>query len=319
MLRVLYQISKNTFRESLREPVFLLLLVSTLVFIELFPAFTFFVFRDQVKLVTDSSMATSLFFGWIAAVLVASHAVAREIDTGTVILVLSKPVKRSAFIVAKTIGIFMALAIFWFLTSLATMMAVRVAKDQFRIEYFSFAMFYVAILLGLVYGGVRNFMKQSSFSEEAIIGILIFLPLTAFLIYWRPVEGSLLAYDWRMLPALVLLLYAILAMGTIATALSTRLDWVPNLLICAIIFVVGLMSDYLIGRHAENSVVLSLLYAIIPNWQLFWMADALAAKRAIPWAYVGLGGVYISMFVGFFILVANTMFCDREVGEQSLS
>jgi len=321
VVSALYQISKNTFRESLREPIFLILLLSTLSLIGFFPTFALFVFREQVKLVVDSAMATALLFGWITAVLCASHAIAREINTGTALLLLAKPVKRPVFILAKILGILGALTVFWFLTAVATLMSVRVAKDQFRIEYYSFACFFLALALSCGYGGLRNYLKRVPFPMEAILGMVVILPLTAFATYWIPAgeKGALLPYSWEIVPALILIWYAILAMGTLATALSTRLDWVANLVVCSVVFVVGLMSDYLIGRHADGNPVLTFLYAIIPNWQLFWMADALAAKKVIPWEYVLLGGVYISLFVGAFLLLAVAMFHNREVGKQSLT
>jgi hypothetical protein len=63
----------------------------------------------------------------------------------------------------------------------------------------------------------------------------------------------------------------------------------------------------------------SILYACIPNWQLFWMADALAADRTIPLAYVVFGGVYVAMVVAFFMVVAVGLFWRREVGRQVIA
>jgi len=57
----LYQIAKNTFRESVREPIYLLVLLSALCLIGIYPIFTLFVFREQVKLVVDSAMATTTY------------------------------------------------------------------------------------------------------------------------------------------------------------------------------------------------------------------------------------------------------------------
>ena len=60
MFTALYQVAKNTFRESLREPIFLLVLLSALVLIGLYPWCTLFVFRAEQRLVVDSSLATIL-------------------------------------------------------------------------------------------------------------------------------------------------------------------------------------------------------------------------------------------------------------------
>ena len=92
MFTSLYQIARNTFRESLREPIFLLVLLSALVLIGFYPVLTLFVFFAQEKLVVDSSIATMMVFGWGLAIMIASYAISREIDNGMALLLLSKPV-----------------------------------------------------------------------------------------------------------------------------------------------------------------------------------------------------------------------------------
>ena len=315
----LFQIAKNTFRECVREPIFILVLVSALTLIGILPGFTLFAFREQIKLVVDSAMAAMLVFGWIVAVLCASHAIAREISNGTALLVLSKPVQRPVFILAKIGGILAATAVFWFLTGIATLIAVRVAKDQFRFDNTVMAIYFGAVILGLALGGLHNYLKRSSFPMAAVLALLAVLPLAALLVHWMPSEGKQVGFEWELLPALILILYAIWAMGTLATALSTRFELIPNLLICSGIFVLGLMSDYVLGRHAAGNPLIRVLYACVPNWQLFWMADAMAAHKSIPLLYLVLGGAYIACFVALFILLAVILFWRREVGTQSMT
>ncbi len=315
-----FQVAKNTLREILREPIYLLVLLTALVLIGMYPLFTFFVFRQQIKLVVDSAMATTLLFGWIVAVLSATHAISREIRTGTVLLVLSKPVKRPVFLAAKIIGVSASLGLFWFLCGLSSMMAVRIAKDQFRLDNRALAIYFGALILGLLIGGARNYVKRASYPMSAVLALSITIPLAWLLVLLLPVhDKSMTRYVWAMVPALILILDAVAIMGMLATALSTRLDLVSNLMVCSVVFILGLMSDYLFGRFAHSSVIAAVLYSILPNWQLFWMADALAAKRTIPWLYVGYGLVYVSLFGGFFVVLAMLLFANREVGRQQLT
>ena len=100
-----FKIAANTFKESVREPIYALLLMCAVLLIANFPFVAIFVFYDQVKLVVDSSMATTMLFGLFAAVLCSSNTVSREMRDGTVLLLFSKPVFRSTFILAKIAGI----------------------------------------------------------------------------------------------------------------------------------------------------------------------------------------------------------------------
>ena len=312
------QIARNTVRETLRQPIFFLVLLSALVLIGIYPLFTLFVFREQIKLVMDSAMATMLLFGWVVAVLSASHTISREIHNGTVLLVLSKPVNRNAFLAGKIAGILTALTVFAFLASLATLVSIRVAKDQFNLDNTALAIYFGALALSCVAGGIGNYARHTSFPMTAVLAMLLLLPLATVMCYFLPVEEGVSRLYWPMLPALVLVWFSVLALGTLATALSTRLDMVPNMILCGIIFVLGLVSDFCFGQQAAHNWVAFLLYNTIPNWQLFWMADALAAKRDIPWLYVAWAAVYVLSFIGGFLALAALLFRNREVGKQDL-
>lgn len=57
-----------------------------------------------------------------------------------------------------------------------------------------------------------------------------------------------------------------------------------------------------------------MLYVFIPNWQLFWLADALGPGKAIPWGYVGRSFLYVLAYLGLALVAAFYMFEDRELG-----
>jgi len=80
-----------------------------------------------------------------------------------------------------------------------------------------------------------------------------------------------------------------------------------------VVFAVGLMSDYLLGAHARENWLWAALYGFIPNWQLFWMADALESEKQIPWSYVGQACTYVAGYVGASLAAALLLFEDREL------
>ena len=252
MFTSLYQIAKNTFRESLREPIFLLILLSALVLIGLYPIFTIFVFFAQEKLVVDSSIATMMVFGWGLAIMISSYAISREIDNGMALLLLSKPVQRPVFIIAKILGILAALTVFCIITGTATLIALRVATDQFWIDNFMFYGFFVTVILALAVAGAYNYVTRSSFCSAAVIALMVAMILFALIGQFKPAQGRHIGLAFRVIPALILVVFSSWSMGTLATALSTRFRLVPNLLLCGAIFLLGLMSDYLIGRNAKE-------------------------------------------------------------------
>lgn len=118
-----------------------------------------------------------------------------------------------------------------------------------------------------------------------------------------------------MIPAAVLILFALWILAAIAVACSTRLDVIPTLAICSAFFLVGIMSDYLFGRPAKQGVWwASVLYTISPNWQLLWLADALDTGRSIfHWDYVAKAFTYVLGYVGAALSIAVVLFEDREL------
>jgi hypothetical protein len=75
------------------------------------------------------------------------------------------------------------------------------------------------------------------------------------------------------------------------------------------------MSDYLFGRNAEAGKWWGhALYAITPNWQLFWIADALeTGKNVFHWGYVGKAFAYMAGYVGASLALAVVLFEEREL------
>ena len=121
--------------------------------------------------------------------------------------------------------------------------------------------------------------------------------------------------DWRLVPASILILFALWILAGLALACSTRLDMIPTLAICSGLFLLGLMSDYLFGERAQpGRGGLPLLYTVTPNWQLFWLADALdTGKSVYYWGYVGKALGYAVGYVGAVLAMAVAMFEDREL------
>lgn len=56
-----------------------------------------------------------------------------------------------------------------------------------------------------------------------------------------------------------------------------------------------------------------LLHTVVPNWQVFWIADALAGSRPVPPGYVARAAGYMVFYLGAALAVALLLFEDREL------
>ncbi len=314
----MFKIAVNTFKESIREPVFCLLLMCALILVAHFPAISLFVFDEQLKMVVDSSMATSLLFGLFAAVLASSHTVAQEMRNGTVLLLMSKPVHRWSFILAKILGIVAAITLFMFILNCATVVSVYIAVEQYNTDDAAYFMLLGIMAVSAGLGLAFNFFKGSSFASATILSLGVLLPLFAIQCYMFKETPYINMAD--LFKALSLLFCATAAMATIAVVFATRLDMVPNLCVCTVIFFLGMISSFLFQRETGSAVldtILGALYALFPNWQFFWLADAIAGDRTIPVTYLAKAFLYVAAYIGLCSIWAVVLFQKREIAKDS--
>jgi ABC-2 family transporter protein len=319
-MRQFATIATNAFMELVRQPIFLLLTTATAAF-EIFLATPYyFAFGDEPKLVKNSVLAVMLLAGLFGAVLTASTSLGREIRTGTALAVLSKPIGRAQFLLAKYAGLVVALTLMTYVNMVAALIASRMAFDAYgSTDMGALGIFAGGVVLAYGIAGFSNFFLRRPFVSDAFFALVAMVTLAAYLIFTftkqQQTMGQAASVDWRLVPAAILVLFALWILASLALACSTRVDMIPTLAICSAIFLIGIMSDYLFGLPAERgSWWASVLYTVTPNWQLFWLADALeTGKTTFPWEYVGKAFGYVVGYVGAALCLATLLFEDREL------
>jgi len=320
-LRQFGTIAYNAFMEVAQQPVYLLLMACSGFFCVFLSIVPYFGFGDDIQMVKTSTLAVTLVTGLFGAVLCASSSVAREIRTGTVLAVLSKPVGRARFILGKYVGLSGALMMLVYANLVACLLASRMAYDAYgSADTFSFAVYCLGgLFAAFVAGGFLNYFLQVRFVITTVIAVVILT--TAMLIIILATEAETTGagadprvVDWRLLSATALILFAVLILTALALACSTRLELLPTLAICSSVLFLGLMSDWLfLARVDGGSWWASILYTVTPNWQNFWLADVLEGDGTIPLGYIGQAFGYLVGYVGASLSVALWLFEDREL------
>ncbi len=319
-MRQFLTIAANAFMELIRQPVFLLLMTVSVSF-EIFLAVPYyFAFGDEPKLIKNSALAVMLLSGLFGAVLSASSSLAREIRSGTALAVLSKPVGRAQFLLAKYAGVAGALLVLSYVNMIGVLLASRMAFDAYgKTDIAALEIFGGGVALAYALAGFSNFFLRRPFVSDAVLALVIVATISVSVIFQftRQMEsmGTVGSVDWRLVPAGILILFALWVLAAVAIACSTRLDTIATLAICSGVFLIGLMSDYFFGRRAETGEWwASVLYTIVPNWQLFWLADALdMGKSTFHWGYVGKAFIYVVGYAGASLAVATALFEEREL------
>jgi ABC-2 type transport system permease protein len=324
-MRQVLAIAVNTFMELVRQPVFLLLATASCAFCIFLACIPYFGFGDDPKLVKDTVLAVMLLAGLLGAVLSASSTLSRELESGTALAVLSKPVGRAPFLLAKFAGLVAVLFLLNYMNTMAALSASRMAFDAYGdADTVGMAIWGGCLLLAYLTGGASNYFLRRPFTSDAVFALAV-LVTVAFVLsssISRPdptsrgeTIGTFQRVDWRLVPASFLILMALVILAGLALACATRLHLMPTLAVCSGLFLLGLMSEYLLGRLAREGVWwAAMLFPVLPNWQLFWISDALREGKTVPWvSYLGGAMAYTLCYVGATLAVGLCLFEDREL------
>lgn len=327
MFTKLYAIAANTFAETIRQPIFAILTWTAVGLLVLNPTLAAFSLDSgsDIKIMKDVGMSTMLSFGLLLAAFSAAGVLAREIESFTVLTVISKPVSRPLFLFGKYLGVAGAMITAYYLMSLVFLMTVRhgvmeTAADKYDQPVLVFS----AITLGVsvAAAGFGNYTYGWNFPTTLFgwvipLGTIGFLGALCFDKTWKLQEhygGDKFGDMMQVFYAIMLGFLAIMILTAFAITFSTRVGQVMTLLLCAGVFVLGLLSDYWFGARVGEGLHYRVLYCIVPNFQFFWIGDAITQGIAVPFMQVVRVGVYTGLYLLGVLGLGIAMFQTREVG-----
>src|SRR5471030_2202792 len=220
-MRQFLTIAVNAFMELIRQPIFLLLMTGSVLF-EIFLAVPYyFAFGDEPKLVENSVLAVMLLSGLFSAVLSASSSLAREIRTGTALAVLSKPVGRAQFLLAKYAGLAAALTVLSYVNMIGVLLASRMAFDAYgKTDVVALGIFAGGVAVAYALAGFSNFFLRRPFMSDAVLAFVIMATIAAFVVFQFTNQTRSLGeqghVDWRLIPAGILILFALWILAAVA-------------------------------------------------------------------------------------------------------
>lgn len=274
MITQLYTIARNTFIESVRQPiVFILILIAALAQV-LNTWNTAYSMDNDVtgpitgdnKLLFDFSLGTVFVLSTIMAGFVATAVISREIENKTVLTIISKPVGRLTLILGKFIGVTSCVLLSTLGMLVFLMLALRhgvmsTAADSLDGPVITFSL--AAIFLSLALAAWCNFFYGWNFPQTTVVLLVPFLFVAYLLVLllsrdwaWQPITHDL---PGQILIACLCLILAVLVLCSVAIAASTRLGQVATILICVGVFVLALMSNYLFGRFVFSNTLVGII------------------------------------------------------------
>ncbi len=317
----LITIAKNTFVETLRQPVYAVIIGTALLLFLLSPSLSMYTMDDDNKLLRELGLSTLFLASLFVAIFSASGAVAVELENKTILTVLTKPVQRPIFVIAKFLGVIGAVALAHYLLTIALLMTIRhgvleTASDTHDWTVVGAAG--VVVVATFLLSAFFNYAYDWKFTSTAVV-------VAAILATFAMVFLALIDRDWKFNPAkngmnsldiygAVLLFLAAMIIAALAVALSVRFNIVVTLSACIGVFLLGLISDYAFGRFADTHLWAQIGRFLVPNLQIFWISDAIYEGTVVPFKYIVVSASYALCYAGAILALAVALFQRRQVG-----
>jgi ABC-type transport system involved in multi-copper enzyme maturation permease subunit len=284
------------FRESVRQPMYWLLISAAAFLLLISPWIPYFTFGEDFKMVKELGFELIMLFTTVFAVIAASTSVHEEIEGRTAVTLMSKPVSRRQFLIGKFAGILCAAVVMsallgWFFE---WMLLVRPYDIQNQVTY---------VESPWVLTMVRDY-----FGEGELADLL-------------KGAGFWLSDALEILPGLVLGFCQVMVILAVAVALATRLSMVVNLPLCLVIFFLGHLTPILAqvsaGKYALVSFTAQLFGTLLPGLEFFSMGQAVVREAPLPAGqfalYTGWVSLYAVMYTAIALLFGLILFEDRDL------
>jgi ABC-2 type transport system permease protein len=322
MFSKLYAVARNCFTETIRQPIYGVILATTLGLLVLNVRLSAYTLDDDNKLLKDLGLSTMLMSGLFLAAFSAAGVLTREIENKTVLTVISKPISRPTFLLGKFFGLAGALAVANYLAALVFLLAVRHKVMERSAQHLDMPVIIfgvTAAAAAILMAAWANYFYGKNFSSTSIYLGVPLMTFAVFLVCLINKEWQIQSFgkdflDGQILAAIALVFLAVLVLTAIAVAASTRLSQVMTLAVCTGFLLVGLVSDYMFGLHADDSIAARLAYWLAPNIGFLWVTDAITQGNPIPFSYVGLASLYALAYTAAAIAIGIALFERREVG-----
>lgn len=321
MLYKILTIGKNTFTETLRQPVYAVIITFALFMFIMSPSITMYSLDEDIKLLRELGLSTLFLTGLFIAIFSAAGAVTEEIETKTITTILSKPIGRPTFILGKFFGVIAAVFLAHYICSIAMIMSIRHGVLESATDTHDWPVIVAAITVlsaTILLTAFLNYTYDWHFAATAIVLTAVFASFALIFLFlidkqWQfdPKNNTLEIFD---IYASLLLLFAVMVLVALAVMFSTRFNIVLTLTSCVGVFLLGLVSDYVFGRFAQTHIWARIGRILVPNLQVFWISDAIYEGSPIPAGYLGIGAVYAGLYTAGILFLAIAFFQKRQIG-----
>jgi ABC-2 family transporter protein len=279
-----------TYGDVTRRPLYYILLLTFAVAIFFSRFLTLFSFYQEMNMVREMGMATMTFWGFIIVVVTSGLVVTDELENRTAVTLLSKPLRRTDFLLGKYVGLVASL-----IPGLIVLSGV-LFLTLWMMAYPKLAMHDVDLMKAVKDDGASPFGATLS-----VIWSQFVLKQSGVVL-----EGALLSF------------FQVTILAAAAVSFSAFFPNVVSVASTTLVFILGNVSSYMVAS-VENLKVGPLTWLgrlgsyLIPNLGYFNLQMYFSEGKIISFRYLTLSFVYTALYVVAVFLVSCSLFRKREV------
>lgn len=278
-----------TYGEITHRPLYYILLVAFILAIFLSKTLTLFSFYQEMNLVREMGMASITFWGFLVIVVTSGVVVTQELEDRTALTLLTKPVRRSDFLLGKFLGIVAALV-----------PGMIILAGVLFLTLWFMASPHLPLTDALVARGVAE--GRSPFA-------------TSWRVTW---EHFILAQGGVVLEGAFLSFLQAAMLAALSVSFSAFFPAVVSVAATTLVFILGNLSSYMRAsverlEPAPLAAAGTALGYVLPNLGYFNLQTHFSEGRIIQPAYLAFTFAYAALYVSAVFLVSCSLFRTREV------
>lgn len=149
----------STFLETVRDKIFYLVAVFGFIMLASTAILSPLTVGAQGKIMADVGLASMVIFGLLVVVFVGSNMVRKELDKGTIVTILSRPVGRREYLIGKFLGLNLTLVTMLGVMGLVFLLMLFLAPGSFSLRFLG--AFYLTFLELTLINAVVVFFSTS--------------------------------------------------------------------------------------------------------------------------------------------------------------
>ncbi len=308
MIRRIYTIAINTFREALRDRVLLGILVFSALLLLFTLALAELSLNEGARVIRDTGLTVISLMSVLTAVVLGASLLYKEIERKTLYLILPKPISRTEFLLGKYLGICLTGLVF--IACTGALLCVLSAFHQ----------------------GLNPLL---------ILGALLIAFGVLALAGWMMKELTIALLPWSLLTVALGATLAIVAQVEVVTLFAALILFAAEFAVVTAVamffsafstpFLTGLLTlgIWLLGRSADTMVsiksrtlgpalkqLLKVLARFIPNFNLFVPGQYALSGASRHWAglfkYMSASLGYAALCVALLLALASYIFTRRD-------